>query len=153
MNKRGISPLVATVILISFAVALGAVIMNWGNRVYENQTNTTLKCEELSFSVHKFQDGGYDLCFSKRAITFTVESFQGDINNMKMVAYTSGENLYTVPNILTEKLRPGEPQRISVPYDGASYGDVVEIQLFPMVGTTLCNDFPISATVSGPCES
>ena len=59
MDKRGISPLVATVILISFAVALGAVIMNWGNRVYETSTNTTLKCSELSFAVHKFQDEKY----------------------------------------------------------------------------------------------
>jgi flagellin-like protein len=29
-NKRGISPLIATVLLIAFAVALGAVVMNWG---------------------------------------------------------------------------------------------------------------------------
>ena len=30
VNKRGISPLIATVLLIAFAVALGAVVMNWG---------------------------------------------------------------------------------------------------------------------------
>src|SRR3989344_3674175 len=29
-SRRGISPLVATVMLIAFAVALGAVVMNWG---------------------------------------------------------------------------------------------------------------------------
>lgn len=30
LNKKGISPLIATVLLIAFAVALGAVVMNWG---------------------------------------------------------------------------------------------------------------------------
>ena len=30
MNKRGISPLFATVLLIAFSVALGAVVMSWG---------------------------------------------------------------------------------------------------------------------------
>ena len=30
-NKRGISPLIATVLLISFAVSIGALIMNWSS--------------------------------------------------------------------------------------------------------------------------
>ncbi len=30
MNKRGMSPLLLTIILIAFAVALGAMIMSWG---------------------------------------------------------------------------------------------------------------------------
>lgn len=30
VNKRGISPLIATVLLIAFAVSIGTMIMNWG---------------------------------------------------------------------------------------------------------------------------
>lgn len=30
MNKRGISPLLATVLLIAFAIALGALVLNYG---------------------------------------------------------------------------------------------------------------------------
>ena len=33
MNKRGISPLIATVLLVAFAVALGAVVMSWTSGV------------------------------------------------------------------------------------------------------------------------
>ncbi|MAG38783.1 hypothetical protein CMO90_01735 [Candidatus Woesearchaeota archaeon] len=29
MNKRGLSPIVATILLIAFAVAIGAMIMSW----------------------------------------------------------------------------------------------------------------------------
>jgi flagellin-like protein len=44
-NKRGVSPLIATVLLIAFAVALGAVVMNWGKGYIEGQT---LDVEEKS---------------------------------------------------------------------------------------------------------
>ena len=33
LQKKGVSPLIATVLLISFAVALGAVVMNWGRNI------------------------------------------------------------------------------------------------------------------------
>lgn len=33
LNKRGISPLIATVLLVAFAVALGAVVMSWTSGV------------------------------------------------------------------------------------------------------------------------
>ena len=35
-QKRGISPLIATVLLIAFAVALGAVVMNWGKNYVQD---------------------------------------------------------------------------------------------------------------------
>lgn len=38
VGKRGISPLIATVLLVAFAVALGAVVMNWAKGVEETKT-------------------------------------------------------------------------------------------------------------------
>ncbi len=43
INKRGISPIVATVLLIAFAVALGAMIMNWSRSLVEEEAS----CEDL----------------------------------------------------------------------------------------------------------
>ena len=40
MNRRGLSPLVATVLLIAFAVALGAVIMSLGKSYVESIPET-----------------------------------------------------------------------------------------------------------------
>ena len=34
-GKKGISPLMATLLLIGFAVALGAIVMNWGRGIEE----------------------------------------------------------------------------------------------------------------------
>lgn len=59
MNKKAISPLIATVLLIGFAVALAAVVMTWGGGFIrsttestEIQAETTLMCAtKLNFDV------------------------------------------------------------------------------------------------------
>ncbi|MFH1589726.1 MAG: archaellin/type IV pilin N-terminal domain-containing protein [archaeon] len=43
MNKRGISPIIATILLIAFAVAIGAMIMSWTT----NAVTTDSKCVDL----------------------------------------------------------------------------------------------------------
>ncbi len=59
MNKKGVSPLIATVLLIGFAIALAAVVMNWGlgfmqetTDATEKQTRSALVCaSDLQFSI------------------------------------------------------------------------------------------------------
>ncbi len=41
LNKRGISPLIATVLLIGFTVALAAVVITWGSGFVNKVTSTT----------------------------------------------------------------------------------------------------------------
>lgn len=40
-SKKGVSPLIATVLLIAFAVALGVVVMNWGKDYVETTAKDT----------------------------------------------------------------------------------------------------------------
>ena len=69
-NKRGIAPLVATLLLISFAVSLGVVIMNFGRAQVELQAQCPvdigLKLAEIS--------GKKQACLDGNAISFTVEN-------------------------------------------------------------------------------
>ena len=59
MKKRGISPLIATVLLIGFTVALAAMVMTWGSGFIKKTTEQTekgaasaLKCtSELAFQI------------------------------------------------------------------------------------------------------
>jgi flagellin-like protein len=47
LNKKAVSPLIATVLLIAFAVALGALVMNWGREYIEaTQEKVTLQSEQ-----------------------------------------------------------------------------------------------------------
>jgi flagellin-like protein len=65
MKKKGISPLIATVLLIGFAVALAAVVMTWGldfvretAETTKEQTQNTLVCaSDLSFAISDVQPG------------------------------------------------------------------------------------------------
>jgi flagellin-like protein len=155
MNKRGLSPLIATVVLIAFAVALGAVIMNWGSHLVSQATNETYQCEGLVFSVHSFSTGEYDACFTNDTLIFSVESSRGKIDGLKLVAYTTGQKLFRNANVLSERLVPGEPQRVSIPYDLAQYGGVKEIELYPIIGqgkqANLC-EVPFKVSSVSVCE-
>lgn len=43
MNKRGLSPIIATILLIAFAVAIGAMIMSWTAGIIKEAP----KCSDL----------------------------------------------------------------------------------------------------------
>ena len=50
-GKRGISPLIATVLLIAFAVSIGAMIMNWGKDTVMSSgecNNTKIEFQQMS---------------------------------------------------------------------------------------------------------
>jgi len=59
MSKKGISPLIATVLILGFTVALAAIIMNWGTKFTKDiQTSTSesatanIACsQDVTFSV------------------------------------------------------------------------------------------------------
>ncbi|MBW2988488.1 hypothetical protein DRJ48_01140 [Candidatus Woesearchaeota archaeon] len=156
MNKRGISPLIATVVLIAFAVALGAVIMNWGSHLVESSSNQSLKCSDLSFSIHPFPNGGYDICYDNNTLKLTLESYKGRIDNVKLIAYTKGDKLFTVKEILSAPLEPGEPQRVVLDFNRGEYGDILDVQLYPIIGrgekAYLCKEAPVSFGEVRPCS-
>ncbi len=65
-NKKGISPLIATVLLIGFTVALAAMIISWANKYVRGTTSESesdiqraLKCaQDLNFKVTNISCGG-----------------------------------------------------------------------------------------------
>jgi len=57
-NRRGVSPLVATLLLIALSIALGAAVMSWGEDYIEEKAEfvqgvqeTVTTCDLVSFSV------------------------------------------------------------------------------------------------------
>ncbi|MFH1174446.1 MAG: archaellin/type IV pilin N-terminal domain-containing protein [archaeon] len=74
VGKRGISPLIATVLLIAFAVALGAMIMNWASQipVDPKKPNT---CDDVRL-VQKTIGSSKAFCYDvqKRELFFRIEN-------------------------------------------------------------------------------
>lgn len=72
-NKKGVSPLIATVLLIAFSVALGAVVMNWGT----SYVRDTSEASEAN-SDDKV------MCSTVVDVEFT------EVNGVKRVFYSNG---------------------------------------------------------------
>lgn len=69
MNKRGISPLIATVLIIGFTVALAAIIITWGGRFVSDiqddvdvSTRLGLACSKLNFKISDLTCSGTGKC-------------------------------------------------------------------------------------------
>lgn len=65
-SKRGMSPLIATVLLIAFAVAMGAMIMNWSAGIEGEGEELTNHCKGISITTQK------GACFSDNILSFTI---------------------------------------------------------------------------------
>ncbi len=69
-NKKGVSPLIATVLLIAFAVALGAIVMSWGKSYItqtqtdvQNKGNLQMTCsEDVGINILSIA-GSFDACY------------------------------------------------------------------------------------------
>jgi len=85
MGRRGISPLIATVLLIAFAVSIGTMIMNWGKDAV-----AVGDCSETKIEVQKINDKPlfcYDTLNSK--VNVMIKNIGStDITRMKMRVIT-----------------------------------------------------------------
>ena len=127
-NKRGISPLIATVLLIAFAVALGAVVMNWGRSYIEatqtqvqQQGQTEIKCS-TSVKVDAIKIGGVTkVCFddSQHDVKFILENI-GTVNvtALKVQIINSTDGITTVA-INTTEFTPGASYSGTATYSGS----------------------------------
>lgn len=131
-NKRGVSPLIATVLLISFAVALDSVVLNWGRNV----DLTGGGCSGVSMKIRNIGDA--EACYSGSGqngyINFFIDNTGNkDIDGLDIwIMGEKGTKLW--PLDLT--LRKGELLSVndkSVTYDFDKYGVIKEIRFFPKV--------------------
>lgn len=87
-GKKGMSPLIATILLMAFAVALGAVIMNWSTSIPEGGPD----CSEVRLNVNNFCTQNNELHINLRnvgtvdlsEITLSVVDAQIEIDALKI---------------------------------------------------------------------
>jgi hypothetical protein len=139
LNKKGMSPLLLTIILIAFAVALGAMIMSWGsNKVYAQESS----CENVELVVQQ--------AFNNDLICFNEET-----GKLKIVVKNSGKQ--GIDSIIYRKISPDLTTRdITLPSSAVGPGriydaevpfqqaDKIHIELIPQLNissvATLCDN-------------
>ncbi|MBN2422194.1 hypothetical protein JXB41_03120 [Candidatus Woesearchaeota archaeon] len=91
--KKGVSPLIATVLLIAFSVALGAVVMSWGRSFITSQTESVegesskqMRCS-LDILLDWVEINGYDqVCFINNTGTnATLRMIVDNIGNEEII--------------------------------------------------------------------
>ena len=110
-NKKGVSPLIATVLLIAFAIALGTVIMNWGRgELYSTPVYDGCKAEA---------EGYFELTFNNPGNTnltmgdLVVKGSKGEYKPEELQSFSVvKEGIYKVENI---------------PYDFEQYGSITQV--------------------------
>jgi|TARA_B100001971_G_C18126746_1_gene502473 flagellin-like protein len=147
-NKKGVSPLIATVLLISFAVALGSVVLNWGRNFDISRPGDN--CAGISIKIRNIND--YQVCYSgsgqDQYINFIMDN-KGDRDIGGLGIWITGEKGTKLLDFNELSIKTGELLDIkdkSVKYDYGTYGAIKNIQFFPKVKVD--NDLEICARKS-----
>jgi len=134
-KKRGVSPLIATVLLISFAVALGAVVMNWGRNLDISISGEI--CSGVSIKIRNINNVG--VCYAGAGengyINFIIDN-NGNRNVDGLGVWIIGEKGTKLLDFNDFSIPVGELLDIkdqSVKYDLDTYGSIKNIQFFPKV--------------------
>lgn len=119
------SPLIATVLLIAFAVALGAMIMNWGtNGVVEGPVDVNSVCSSV-----RLQSNGL-ACFADNKLTFNLENTGREKVNAVKIKYSVTDFASTASPADTSMI-VGESLSRSIPflYDGGE----ISLEFIPVI--------------------
>ncbi len=167
-SRRAVSPLIATVLLIAFAVALGAVVMNWGKSYVEDtidfaqeRGNSEVRCSlDVNLRFAKI-DGVTKICSGgSGASSFIYMIIENgptvDVSDVQLQVIGQ-KNIYTNISLLNETLPKAHLKRINVSYDNTSYGTIDQIKLTPKVTVegaktaVLCQDSALTDDEVLPC--
>lgn len=133
-NKKGISPLIATVLILGFTVALAAIIMVWGTRFTtgmqkqtEETANTQMKCAtDVNFKISNVcvvpGSGGYKVVIENNGNT--------KLDNLIVRFYSSADNMNT-----SQDMFPSGVDRYAITggiYTGAT-GGIKYVEAIPIV--------------------
>ncbi|MFC1691208.1 archaellin/type IV pilin N-terminal domain-containing protein [Nanoarchaeota archaeon] len=168
-KKRGVSPLVATVLLIGFAVALGAIVMNWGKDYVEQSADTltqaTIRCSVdtgLSFAI---LEGKPVICGKvldpenpaiNGSLEFLVENgFVAEIDALQ-VRLIGSKSLEPVSLVVPESLlEKGGSKFMTFSYDDDKLGSIRQIKIIPLLrideDVVPCPDTPLKAESIPEC--
>jgi flagellin-like protein len=143
MGRKGISPLIATVLLIAFSVGLGAVVMSWGENFIEDNAEfvtgtaeVAAGCSGIDVDVIKVK-GKEQVCVTSTGISVFLDN-QGESVSGVQATLVGSEGVAITSNILTTTLLQGDGRKQEFSHDAV--GTIVQIKLTPTQGDTHCFD-------------
>lgn len=153
-NRSAMSPLLATILLITFAISLGALVMSIGKQVEPSDSgkeiNISKICSPAKFEILNIS-GHPLICFDKETevIKFTaINSGTKSIDSLKIIVVA--KKLYTIDE--RESTIPiNSPFEKEIRFNSAQYGTIREvIFMYRIIGEddepVLCLDNQVSVS-------
>lgn len=135
-SKRGVSPLIATILLIAFAVALGSVIMNWGLNL--SAQNSDDPCQRVRLELQPIVNA--EACYGNTGtqgyVNFILENTgTSDISGVSI--WLTGQKKTEVVDLVVSIPRKTTFERINkeTTFDFSAVGNINQIQFIPKVQT------------------
>lgn len=153
-NKKGISPLIATVLLIGFSIAIAILIWMWyGNIVNERtakisaQGNGEIICSsQISYSIKS-------VCTSDETIIIKIENKGADIDNFKITLTGSTSKTDTVT--VGTPIAKTQTKEISSYMNVSKIGTIKKVSIVPVVSVqgleSVCLQKKQESTSIKPC--
>ena len=156
-SKKGVSPLIATVLLIAFAVALGSVVMNWGLNL--NLGKSADMCRNVEIKLRNIDVS--EVCFGgfgpSGYINFIIDN-TGTVDLSGLAIWIVGEKatrLFDLDKIMIAKGSLYDKKDKEVSYDFSIFGNIKQVQFIPKVksgqSTEICPKNAIKADKIGIC--
>jgi len=87
-NKRGISPLIATVLVIGFTIVLAALVITWGTRLFKttvSETETAAKFSQACSAGLKLEVESKDYTPDSLSVTLRNNNQDQNINKFRVI--------------------------------------------------------------------
>ena len=157
-SKKGVSPLIATILLIAFAVALGSVVLNWGLNL--NLGKSADKCGNAAIKIREISSA--EVCYggfgTNGYVNFIIDNVGGiDISGLTLLIIgDKGTRLFDLDNIMIKKGSLYDKKDKEVSYDFSRFGDIKKVQFIPKIksdkSTDVCPKNSAQADRIGICS-
>ncbi|MFQ5474266.1 MAG: archaellin/type IV pilin N-terminal domain-containing protein [Candidatus Nanoarchaeia archaeon] len=150
-NKKAVSPLIATVLLIAFAVALGAVVMNWGRGYVEDtqdfareRSDAEVTCSsEIDLDVVQI-DLVKQVCYNTTTTPWTGQNVTmilenvatRDVETIQVRVISKGSRvpyMADLGNSSSTGLNAGQAKLFTFMHNSSDLGDISQIAVTPTI--------------------
>jgi|SRR3989338_3864516 len=157
VSKKGVSPLIATVLLIAFAVALGSVVMNWGLSLDLGKAKDA--CNDVQIRIRETES--YEVCFGgvgqNGYINFVMDNI-GSTDISGLAVWIVGDKSTALSDLDSITIKKGalyDKKDKDVAYDFTKFGKIKQVQFIPKIkveqATEICPKSAIKAEKIGVC--
>jgi len=157
-SKKGVSPLIATILLIAFAVALSSVVLKWGSTLSIGRSQD--RCRDVEIKIRNIETA--EVCFGgvgqKGYINFIIDNTgQLDINGLVVwIIGDKGTKTVDLDKALIKKNSLFDKKDKEVSYDFSTFGNIQQVQFIPKIKTgsisDICSKSSVKAEKIGVCS-